>query len=132
MGTTRDARRRATLLQLVSDSEQERSAAHEIYADDAVLEFPQSGERFVGKRNFQEWRQKYPGDVQFEVRRLHGGGALWVLEVLARYDGGEPQYGVSIHEFRGDLLVHETIYVAPGWAAPEWRARWREDSADGA
>ena len=65
MGTTSDEDRRAALLRLVSDSEQERSAAHEIYADDAVLEFPQSGERFVGKRNFLEWRQQYPGDVQF-------------------------------------------------------------------
>ena len=30
--------------------------SHEMYDDDAVLEFPQSGERFVGVGNFREWR----------------------------------------------------------------------------
>ena len=30
--------------------------AHEMYHSDAVLEFPQSGERFVGVENFREWR----------------------------------------------------------------------------
>ena len=34
--------------------------AHEIYHEDVVLEFPQSGERFEGVANFNEWRSKYP------------------------------------------------------------------------
>ena len=39
--------------------------AHEVYHDDAVLEFPQSGERFEGVANFREWRRKYPADLRF-------------------------------------------------------------------
>ena len=31
-------------------------AAHDMYHEDAVLEFPQSGERFVGVENLREWR----------------------------------------------------------------------------
>ena len=100
----------------------DQEISHEIYADDAVLEFPQSGERFVGKRNFLEWRQQYPAAVQAKVRRIRGGGNLWIAEVSISYDGGEWQYGVSIHEFRDNLVIHETIYGTPGWEAPTWRA----------
>jgi len=59
------------------------------------------------------------------VRRIRGSGELWIAEVSVRYDGGEWQYGVSILEFRGRQVVHETIYGAPVWEAPAWRARWR-------
>ena len=37
----------------------QEDVAHEIYLDDAVLEFPQSGERFDGVANFKEWRRQY-------------------------------------------------------------------------
>jgi ketosteroid isomerase-like protein len=33
--------------------------AAELYHDDAVLEFPQSGERFEGRDTFTEWRSQY-------------------------------------------------------------------------
>jgi SnoaL-like domain len=122
--TPDDEVRRAALLRLLDTSE-DPDLAHEIYADDAVLEFPQSGERFVGKRNFLEWRRKYPADVEFAVRRILGGGDLWTVELDVRYDGGARQFGVSIHEFDGGRMVRETIYVSAGWDAPEWRAPWR-------
>jgi len=125
--TTEDDRKRAALLRLL-DFEGDHDDSHDIYADDAVLEFPQSGERFVGRRSFQEWREQYPTPVKGTVRRIHGGGDLWIIEGTASYDGGEPHYGVSIHEFRDGRLIHETIYVGPGWEAPEWRAPWRAGS----
>jgi hypothetical protein len=48
--------------------------AHAIHHDDAVLEFPQSGERFVGIENFREWRGEYL--VDGEARRGAGELAL--------------------------------------------------------
>lgn len=123
-----DDRTRAALLRLLDFEAGDHETSHEIYADDAVLEFPQSGERFVGKRNFLEWRQQYPAAVQYRVRRISGGGDLWIIEGSVSYDGGEWQYGVSIHEFRDNLVIHETIYGTPGWEAPAWRAPWRESS----
>jgi SnoaL-like domain len=96
-----------------------------MYHDDAVVEFPQSGERFEGVENFREWRNQYPADVEFEIRNLRGDGELWVAEVAIRYEGGPWQPGVSILEFRGDKVARETIYVTEPWEAPEWRARWR-------
>jgi hypothetical protein len=98
---------------------------HEIYHDDAVLEFPQSGERFEGVANFREWRRIYPAEVDFEIRRLRGRDDLWVVEVTARYDDGPAYFGVSVLEFRGDKVAHETIYGGPAWEAPQWRAPWR-------
>ena len=103
----------------------DQDIAHDMYHDDAVLEFPQSGERFEGLENFREWRNQYPANVEFEIRSLRGGGYLWVAEVAIRYEGGPWQPGVSILEFRGDKVRRETIYVTESWDAPEWRARWR-------
>jgi hypothetical protein len=62
--------------------------AHELYHDDAVLEFPQSQERFVGKENFKAWRKDYPANVEFKLRRIRSRGGLWVTENSVRYDGG--------------------------------------------
>jgi hypothetical protein len=99
--------------------------AHEIYTADAVLEFPQSGERFEGVPNFLEWRRKYPAQVGFEIRRVRGGEDVWVAEIAVRYDGGPWNYGVGIYEFRGDRVSRETIYYAEPFDAPDWRAPWR-------
>jgi hypothetical protein len=99
--------------------------SHAMYHDDAVLEFPQSKERFEGKENFQIWREMYPADVDFQIRRIRGRGDFWVVECCIRYDSGPWHYGCSILEFRGDSITRETIYVGAGWEAPEWRAPWR-------
>ena len=81
--------------------------AHEMYHDDAVLEFPQSGERFVGVENFREWRSNYPTDTVFEFREIRGRDDLWVVELSVRYDQGPENFGVSILEFRGDKIARE-------------------------
>jgi hypothetical protein len=90
-----------------------------------VLEFPQSGERFVGVENFSEWRSSYPASTSFDIREVRGRDDLWVVELLVRYDGGPSNYGVSILQVREDRIARETIYVSEGWDAPEWRAQWR-------
>jgi hypothetical protein len=100
-------------------------AAHSIYHDDAVLEFPQSGERFVGVANFREWRAAYPADVAFEITEVRGSGDIWVVELNARYDEGPLNFGVSVYELRDHRIARETIYVAEGWDPPAWRKRWR-------
>jgi hypothetical protein len=120
-----DDRVREAVLRYLQVTGDDPELGHEIFTEDAVLEFPQSGETFVGKRNFLEWRKRYPAAVTLDVRRLLGRGDLWVAEVEVRYDGGEPMYGVSILEFRDGRAVRETIYGGPPWEAPEWRAPWR-------
>jgi hypothetical protein len=107
-----------------------QNIAHEIYHDDAVLEFPQSQERFEGKENFIAWRSIYPATVEFKIRRIRGQGEFWVSETSIRYDGGPWHYGCGILEFRGDKVARETIYVTQGWEAPDWRAPWRAEWVD--
>ena len=100
-------------------------AAHEMYHEDAVLEFPQSGERFVGVENFREWRSNYPASTTVEFRETRGRDDLWIAEISISYDQGPRMFGVSILEFREDKIARESIYVAEGWEPPEWRAKWR-------
>jgi SnoaL-like domain len=99
--------------------------SHEMYHEDAVLEFPQSGERFVGVANFREWRSNYPAETNVEFREIRGRDDLWVAEISISYAQGPSNLGVSILEFRGDKIARESIYVTEGWEAPEWRAEWR-------
>ena len=84
---------------------------HEIYREDAVLDYPQSGERVHGRRNIQESRSVQPNKKRFSVRRIVGGGDLWITEFILSYDG-IPSYAVSIMEFREGLVAHETQYFA--------------------
>jgi hypothetical protein len=102
--------------------------AHELYHDDAVLEFPQSGERFEGVDNFTEWRRRYPAEVSYRIRRITVRDDLVVVELSVSYNGGSWQFGVQLLEFRGDKVARERIYVMEGWEAPAWRAQWRSET----
>ncbi len=48
-----------------------------IYHPNAILEFPQSGERMVGLANILAMRQAYPADVTLTLCRISGEGAHW-------------------------------------------------------
>ena len=82
---------------------------HEIYRDDAVLDYPQSGERIHGRRNIQESRTVQPSKKCFFVRRILGNGDLWITELVLTYDG-LPLYTVSIMQFRDGKVASETQY----------------------
>jgi len=103
----------------------DQEGAHELYHDDAVLEFPQSQERYEGKANFLAWRRIYPASVRFRIRRIRGSGGLWVAEVSVSYSEGPWLCACSILEFRHGKVIRETIYIGDGWQAPDWRAQWR-------
>jgi hypothetical protein len=96
-------------------------AEHVLYRDDAVLDYPQSGERIRGRLRIAESRRLQPNDKHFAVRRILGAGALWVTEFTLRYDG-RPSFAVSIMEFRDGLVAHETQYFADGFAPGPSRA----------
>lgn len=104
----------------------DQEIAHEIYHDDAILEFPQSGERFIGKEKFKAFREQYPTRIDFRIRRLTGVADLWIAENLISYDGGPWMFTVNILRFRGDKVAKESIYVMEGFDAPDWRAPFRE------
>jgi ketosteroid isomerase-like protein len=98
---------------------------HLIYHEDAVLEYPQSGERTRGRRNIQGQRASQPNKKRFTIRRIVGSGDLWVTEIILTYDG-KPSYTVSIMEFSGEKVARETQYFADPFPAPAFRAQWVE------
>jgi ketosteroid isomerase-like protein len=98
---------------------------HLIYREDAVLDYPQSGERTRGRRNIQGQRSSQPNKKRFSIRRIVGSGELWVTEFILTYDG-KPSYTVSIMEFKGDKVARETQYFADPFVAPAFRAQWVE------
>ena len=98
---------------------------HLIYHEDAVLDYPQSGERTRGRRNIQGQRASQPSKKRFTVQRIIGGGDLWVTELILTYDA-KPTYTVSIMEFRGNKVARETQYFADPFVPPASRAQWVE------
>jgi hypothetical protein len=100
-----------------------------VYAEDAVLEFPQGNERYEGVENFREWRRQYPADLAFKIRRLNRWGDLVVAELPISYDRAPPMYTVNLIELNAEnKIAHERIYIMEGWEAPEWRTPWRSDT----
>ena len=100
-------------------------AEHEIYREDAVLDYPQSGERIRGRRNIQSSRAAQPNRKRFSVRRITGADDLWVTEYVLTYDG-RPSYTVSIMEFVGGKVARETQYFSEPFDPGPSRAQWVE------
>jgi hypothetical protein len=101
----------------------DQDAEHEIYHDDVVVDYPQSGERIRGRRNLQALRSNHPARLDFTIRRILGGGDLWITEYVIDYDG-KPAFTISIMEFRDGEAVHETQYFADPFDPPTWRSQW--------
>jgi hypothetical protein len=107
-----------------ASAEGDANDEHDIYDDDVICDYPQSGERILGRSNLQALRSHHPGKPSgFNVRRILGKGALWVTEYTI-VDQGRPAYTVSIMEFRDGKVVHETQYFAEPFEAPQWRSQW--------
>jgi hypothetical protein len=105
-------------------------AAAEIFADDAIVEWPQSGERIRGKANIVALHEAAPVRIDFDVRRTLGCGDLWVTETTIRYDGARPTRAVFIMEFRDGKVVRETDYFGDPFDPPAYRAAWVELMAE--
>jgi ketosteroid isomerase-like protein len=98
---------------------------HDIYRDDAILDYPQSGERIRGRRKIQFSRAAQPNKKRFDVKRILGKNDLWITELVLTYDG-EPSYVVSIMEFYDGQVAHETQYFGDRFAPGPSRAQWVE------
>jgi hypothetical protein len=105
------------------------NAEHDIYVDDAICDYPQSGERILGRKNLQALRSHHPGKPSgFKVRRMIGKGDLWITEYTITYRE-QQAFTVSIMEFSNGKVVHETQYFADPFEAPAWRSQWVEKMA---
>ena len=93
--------------------------------DDFVQEWPQSGERIVGREDALAINRNFPGGMPaLTVRRIRPGGDVVAAETDLVYPDGSRFQGVSIMEIRDGKVVHETDYFSQPFAAPQWRAQW--------
>jgi hypothetical protein len=97
----------------------------QIYKEDPVLDYPQSGERIRGRQNIEACRVAQPNKKRFMVRRIVGTANLWVTEFILSYDG-QPSYSVGIMEFENGKVTHETQYLGDPFEPGPSRARWVE------
>jgi SnoaL-like domain len=105
-------------------------AEHAIYAAEAILDYPQSGERFRGRSRIQAQRGGHPAERHFSIRRILGGGGLWVSECVITYDGA-PTYSLSVMQLTNGLVTHETQYFADPFDASAGRAALAESIPEG-
>ncbi|CAN5470991.1 nuclear transport factor 2 family protein [soil metagenome] len=109
---------------LASDAD-DFAAEHAIYADDAILEYPQSRERIRGRSNIQASRMAQPDRKRFTLKRIQGAGALWISQLQLTYD--EKRFHVvSIMDFLDAQVARETQYFGEAFEAGSSRARWVE------
>jgi hypothetical protein len=121
-----DATTRAMIQHFYDTTIDDVAGSSEIYADDAVLEFPQGKERIRGRANIIAFRSAYPARVTIEAHRTVGRQDLWVNEFTIRYNDTNPFNAVNIMEFRDGKIVRERIYYGEPWEPPAWRAQWVE------
>ena len=100
-------------------------AEHAIYAADAILDYPQSGERFRGRSKIQAQRGGHPAERHFTIHRILGRGDLWVSECVITYDG-VPTCSVSVMEITDGLVTHETQFFADPFPPAPGRAALAE------
>ena len=103
-------------------------AEHRIYADHAILDYPQSGERIRSRQSILEARRAQPDRKRFAVRRITGAAGLWISELVLSYDD-RPFHVVSIMEFESGQVVRETQYFGAPFEPGASRARWVEPMA---
>jgi hypothetical protein len=98
---------------------------HEIYHENVVLDYPQSGESIHGRGNVRASRSAHPARRRFEIHRIFGSGGVWVTEYIIEYDD-RPYHTISVMEFAEGKVTHEMQYFADPFVAPNWRERWVE------
>ena len=96
------------------------------YMPDAVITFPQSGERIVGRDNILGMQKAFPTPPRYSGSRIRSAGDLVVAEVEVDYGEGPPWKAILIYAMEGGHVASETAYFAAPFEAAEWRAPFRE------
>jgi ketosteroid isomerase-like protein len=112
---------------------------------DAVIEYPQSRERFAGLANIRAQFENYPGlepgttrleevigattyalTPSYTVIAVEGSGNQGTALVRVRYPDGSWWWAVNLYELRDGLIGRARVFFAPDFEAPDWRAPYRE------
>ena len=124
------------------------AALSNLFTDDYLLDYPQSGERIRGLANFRATLENYPSGVprdgidkstmrvesderwvvtpMFTVVRVEGSGTVGTATFKNRYPDGSVWWTVQMYELEGDKIARATTFFAPDFEAPEWRTPYVE------
>jgi hypothetical protein len=94
-----------------------------IYHAEAVLDFPQSGERIVGREAIKASRAADPEQGRIAIKSLLGQADVWVTDYVLTRDS-KSTHVVSVMEFRDGKVIRETQYICAPFAPPAWRVGW--------
>jgi ketosteroid isomerase-like protein len=103
---------------------------HAQFHEDAVMEYPQSGERIVGGENRRAVYGAFPGLPTVKPRRIVVSGDLAVVEARLDYGDGGDWRAVFVFELRDGKIARETAYWTQPFEAADWRAGWVERFED--
>lgn len=117
----------------------------EVFHEDAVVEYPQSGERFRGLANIRAQFENYPGlepgtsqlaevigddayalTPTYTVIRVEGSGLKGTAVIRIRYPDGSWWWALNLYELRDGRIGRSRTFFAPDFEAPDWRAPFRE------
>ena len=129
------------------------AALGDLFTDDYLLDYPQSGERIRGLANFRATLENYPSGVprdgidkstmrvesderwvvtpMFTVVRVEGSGTVGTATFKNRYPDGSIWWTIQMYELEGDRIARATTFFAPVFEAPEWRIPYVEPMAAG-
>ena len=96
---------------------------YEVRRPDVVIDMPQSGERFRGRDSIRTMQEMWPEPAPvITVRKVTGGGHVWVVEADTSYAGDQGQSVVMFELDNDGLITGETRYYTKPFEAPAWRA----------
>lgn len=117
----------------------------EVLHEDAVFEYPQSGEVFRGVANIRAQFENYPdldpGTSQlaevigedayaltpsYTLIRVEGAGLRATAVIRVRYPDGSHWWAINLFDLRDGRISRSRVYFAPDFEAPAWRAPYRE------
>ncbi len=108
------------------------AAVAPLLAEDFVLDWPQSNERFRGAENFVRMNAEYPahGPWRFTVHRIVGGPGEAVSDVSVT-DGVQQARVLSFFDLEGARVRRMVEFWPEPFAAPAHRAHLAEPIEEG-
>ncbi len=100
----------------------------DLFLKDAIMDWPQSGEKVVGADNRRGIYKLFPQLPVITPRRMISDGQLVIAEADLNY-GGPTYKTVFIFEFKSGKIAKETAYWSESFKAPAWRSKWVEKSS---
>ena len=102
-------------------------AASQLLHDDYTLEWPQSGERILGRENFAAINTNYPaeGKWHFTINHIVSEGDMVVTDVSVT-EGKIFGRAITFSTIRDRKIWKQVEFWPDPFEAPAWRAQWVE------